>query len=97
MEALLSSTMAELATTTELFWNYSSTSDYIENQNVTICSETSADCVIDHTKHCVGDPTYCNLTESEYRKLIYEYIWPSVPEWILICSHLVVFLMGLVS
>ncbi len=79
--------------TTELLWN--STVDYSEN--VTLCLESSADCVIDHTKQCVGDPLYCNLTESEYRKLVYDYIWPSVPEWILIFSHLIVFLMGLVN
>lgn len=97
MAALLSTTMPELAITTELFWNYSSTADYIENHNLTVCAESSTDCVIDHTKQCVGDPAYCNLTESEYLILIYEYIWPSVPEWILICSHIVVFLMGLVS
>lgn len=91
--ALLSATMPEL--TTEIFWNYSSTVDYFET-NVTICLESNADCVIDHTRQCVGDPAYCNLTESQYRELVYDYIWPSVPEWILICSHIVVFLMGLV-
>lgn len=97
MDALLSSALPELMATTEEFWNQSSTVDYTANSIESICSETSSDCVIDHSIHCVGDPEYCNLTQNEYMKLLYDYIWPTVPEWILICSHLVVFLMGLVS
>lgn len=97
MDALLSSALPELMTTTELFWNHSSTGDYSENLIETTCSESSPDCVIDHSIHCVGDPEYCNLTEHQYMQLLYDYIWPTVPEWILICSHFVVFLMGLVS
>lgn len=98
MDALLSSTLLpELVTTTELFWNQSSTVDYMENSIETTCFENSPDCVIDHSTTCVGDVAYCNLTEQEYMKLLYDYIWPTVPEWILICSHIVVFLMGLVS
>lgn len=98
MDVLLSSTLPpELAMTTELFWNHSSTLDYLENPIETTCSESNPECVIDHSIQCVGDPAYCNLTEHEYMMLLYDYIWPTVPEWILICSHLVVFLMGLVS
>lgn len=63
----------------------------------TTCSPELPDCVIDHTKVCIGHADYCNLTESEYRELLAEYIYPSVSEWILICSHIFVFLLGLVS
>ncbi|KAL7032312.1 hypothetical protein ACKWTF_007283 [Chironomus riparius] len=90
-----------MTTTTEkisdFFWNHSSTVDYSLNPIVTFCPETSSNCVIDHTKQCVGDPLYCNLTKEEYLELLYDYITPTVPEWILIFSHLVVFLMGLIG
>lgn len=95
MEAILSS-LETTTTTADLLFN-SSTLDFLLNPSVTTCLETSPDCVIDHSKVCVGDPEYCNLTKSEYEELLYDYISPTVPEWILICSHMVVFLMGLVS
>lgn len=61
------------------------------------CDPTSHSCVIDHNQVCVGDMLYCNLTEEEYRELLISYITPSWTEWILIFSHIVVFLLGLVS
>lgn len=62
------------------------------------CSENEdPTCIIDHNITCVGDPLYCNLTYEEYLELLYDYIYPTVPEWILIFSHAVVFIMGLVS
>jgi hypothetical protein len=73
------------------------TTEYILNPILTVCSEKSQDCVIDHTVVCVGDPAYCNLTKEEYELLLYDYIEPTIPEWILIFSHIIVFLMGLVS
>lgn len=93
MEALLAST----TTTVEDLLSNSSTVDYLVNPIVTACLGTSPDCAIDHTKVCVGDVEFCNLTKSEYEELLYDYIWPTVPEFILIVSHIVVFLMGLVS
>lgn len=95
METLLSS----LATTTTAqdLLNNLSTVDYFQNPIATTCSETSPDCVIDHSVVCVGEQEYCNLTKSEYESLLYDYIAPTVPEWILIFSHICVFLMGLVS
>lgn len=57
----------------------------------------SVTCQIDHTKVCVGDPLYCNLTRDEYTELLNDYIAPTTTEWILILSHSIVFLMGLVS
>lgn len=71
-----------MTTTTEkindFFWNHSSTVDYSLNPIVTFCPETSSNCVIDHTKQCVGDPLYCNLTKEEYLELLYDYITPTV-------------------
>lgn len=46
---------------------------------------------------CVGDEAYCNYTYEEYLQMLHDYIKPSVPEWILICSHAIVFFIGLVS
>lgn len=65
--------------------------------NATCKEHEDPNCIIDHNITCVGDPIYCNLTYDEYLHLLYDYIYPSIPEWILICSHAVVFLMGLVS
>lgn len=53
-------------------------------------------CFIDHNVTCVGDPQFCNLTYDEYRQLLMDYIYPSTAEWILIASHTVVFIMGLI-
>lgn len=66
------------------------------NETGIVCYE-SGECKINHTIRCVGDPTYCNLTEEEYRNLLYDYIFPTTPEWILIISHTIVFFMGLVG
>jgi hypothetical protein len=90
-------TITAAAAVSEFLWNHSSTVDYDLNPVLTTCSETSVDCRIDHSIQCVGDPIYCNLTKEEYVALLYDYISPTVPEWILICSHIIVFLMGLVS
>lgn len=46
---------------------------------------------------CVGEPEYCNLTEEEYLEMIYEYLFPTPGEWVLIGCHTIVFLVGLVS
>lgn len=94
MENLLSS-LVTTTTTDGLFYN-SSTMDLFLKPVLT-CSESSGDCAIDHSVVCVGDPEFCNLTQSEYEELLYDYISPTVPEWILIFSHICVFLMGLVS
>lgn len=77
--------------------NYSIPADNFSNYDDSVCNEISNDCQIDHNIVCVGDPAYCNLTEDEYTKLLFEYIYPTIPEWILIFSHSIVFLMGLVS
>lgn len=46
---------------------------------------------------CVGAPEYCNYTREEYIKMLYDYIFPTTGEWILIGCHAVVFVVGLVS
>lgn len=64
----------------------------------TICNEKEDEnCTIDHNLICVGDEQYCNLTYDEYTELLNNYIYPTTNEWILIVSHMIVFIMGLVS
>lgn len=46
---------------------------------------------------CIGDPAYCNYTYEEYVQMLHDYITPTLPEWILIGSHAIVFFIGLVS
>lgn len=46
---------------------------------------------------CVGDPEYCNYTELEYLQMLYDYIFPTPGEWVLIGFHAAVFIVGLVS
>jgi hypothetical protein len=76
--------LAEDATTAS---DYNETCNEFEDEN----------CYIDHNVTCVGDKQYCNLTYDEYMELLLEYIYPTTPEWILIASHTVVFVVGLVS
>ena len=66
-------------------------------ENVTCLLDARGGCMIDHDLVCVGDPLYCNLTRDEYMELLHDYISPTLPEWILIFSHCLVFFMGLVS
>uniref|UniRef100_A0A182JEC1 G-protein coupled receptors family 1 profile domain-containing protein n=1 Tax=Anopheles atroparvus TaxID=41427 RepID=A0A182JEC1_ANOAO len=74
----------------------------LDNHNDVLCDdeyqlEYNENCFIDHNVTCVGDPDFCNLTYDEYRQLLMDYIYPSTGEWILIASHTVVFIMGLVG
>ncbi|XP_052873283.1 neuropeptide SIFamide receptor-like [Anopheles cruzii] len=74
----------------------------LDNHNDVVCDdeyqmEYNENCLIDHNVTCVGDPDFCNLTYGEYRQLLMDYIYPSTGEWILIASHTVVFIMGLVG
>ncbi|XP_053618332.1 orexin receptor type 2-like [Plodia interpunctella] len=47
--------------------------------------------------NCLGDEEYCNLTRQDYEEMLYEYIYPHTYEWVLIGTHTVVFVMGLVG
>ncbi|XP_058465575.1 orexin receptor type 2-like isoform X2 [Malaya genurostris] len=75
----------------------------LDHHNDVLCDqeydaeEYNENCFIDHNVTCVGDPLYCNLTYDEYRQLLMDYIYPSTGEWILIASHSVVFIIGLVG
>jgi hypothetical protein len=69
----------------------------ISDYNQTCNEFEDENCYIDHNVTCVGDKQYCNLTYDEYIQLLSEYIYPTTPEWILIASHTVVFVVGLVS
>lgn len=96
METLLSSFEATTLTSGDSLFNSSSV-DFLTTPSVTTCSPSSPDCRIDHAVTCIGDVEYCNLTKEQYQQLLYDYISPTIPEIILIISHIVVFLMGLVS
>lgn len=88
------------ATTEEFFIKHVDMVDTYENftQSTTTCSPDDENCLISlHNSTCVGEEIYCNYTYEEYVDMLYDYIYPTVPEWILIFSHAVVFFMGLVS
>lgn len=88
------------ATTEEFFIKHVDMADTYGNltQSTTTCSPDDENCLISlHNSTCVGEEIYCNYTYEEYVEMLYDYIYPTVPEWILIFSHAVVFFMGLVS
>lgn len=97
METLLSSLGPATTTTSVEDLLFNTTTEYLLNSITPECSESSLDCKINHSIVCVGQVEYCHLTKEEYEDMLYDYIAPSVPEWILIFSHIIVFLMGLVS
>lgn len=49
------------------------------------------------TEGCVGDDQFCNLTKEEYVEMLNNYIYPHTYEWVLIGTHTVVFIAGLVG
>lgn len=49
------------------------------------------------TEECVGDPEYCNMTKEEYFEMLNEYIYPQPYEWVLIATHAIVFVIGLIG
>ncbi|XP_038218380.1 orexin receptor type 1-like [Zerene cesonia] len=46
---------------------------------------------------CVGDPEYCNMTREEYFLMLNDYIYPQPYEWVLIATHAIVFVIGLIG
>lgn len=46
---------------------------------------------------CVGDPEYCNMSHGEYIKMLNDYIYPQPYEWVLIATHAIVFIIGLIG
>lgn len=98
--ALSAETVDYSATTEEFFIKHVDMADIYRNftQSTTTCSPDDENCIISlHNSTCVGEEIYCNYTYEEYVDMLYDYIYPTVPEWILIFSHAVVFFMGLVS
>lgn len=80
-------------------WWENSTEYLTANATAPHCDleEEGISCTIDHSVVCVGKEEFCNITQDEYMEMLYLYIRPTPSEWILIISHLVVFVMGLVS
>lgn len=46
---------------------------------------------------CVGDPEFCNMTREDYIKMLNDYIYPQPYEWVLIATHAIVFVIGLIG
>ncbi|XP_063542468.1 orexin/Hypocretin receptor type 1-like [Cydia strobilella] len=46
---------------------------------------------------CPGDQDYCNMTRDEYIEMLQEYIFPRPFEWVLITTHAIVFVIGLIG
>ncbi|CAH0596871.1 unnamed protein product [Chrysodeixis includens] len=49
------------------------------------------------TEGCVGDQEYCNMSLEEYMDMLNEYIFPQPYEWVLIATHAIVFVIGLIG
>ncbi|CAB3244867.1 unnamed protein product [Arctia plantaginis] len=46
---------------------------------------------------CVGDPDFCNMDREEYIQMLNDYIFPQPYEWVLIATHAIVFVIGLIG
>lgn len=54
--------------------------------------------IVDTTNElCIGSPEYCNMTKEDYVQMLKNYIYPQTYEWVLIGTHTLVFIMGLVG
>ncbi|KAG6460120.1 hypothetical protein O3G_MSEX011786 [Manduca sexta] len=49
------------------------------------------------TEECVGAAEFCNMTKEAYIAMLQEYIYPQTYEWVLIATHSIVFLTGLIG
>lgn len=65
-----------------------------QTQNIANTEATTNDNI---TEECIGSQEYCNLTEEEYVRMLNDYIYPNTYEWILIGTHTIVFIIGLVG
>ncbi|XP_063833692.1 orexin/Hypocretin receptor type 1-like [Ostrinia nubilalis] len=52
---------------------------------------------VNKTEECVGSEEYCNMTKEEYMTMLNDYIYPQTYEWVLIGTHTVVFIIGLMG
>ncbi|XP_063629110.1 orexin/Hypocretin receptor type 1-like [Cydia splendana] len=64
-----------------------------------IMAEDSTTTEVDNysTTACPGDQDYCNMTREEYIEMLQEYIYPRPFEWVLITTHAIVFVIGLIG
>ncbi|XP_063388193.1 orexin/Hypocretin receptor type 1-like [Cydia fagiglandana] len=64
-----------------------------------IMAEDSTTTEVDNysTTACPGDQDYCNMTRDEYIEMLQEYIFPRPFEWVLITTHAIVFVIGLIG
>lgn len=46
---------------------------------------------------CVGNPEFCNMSREEYIEMLNDYIYPQPYEWVLIVTHAIVFVIGLIG
>lgn len=46
---------------------------------------------------CVGDSEFCYMDREEYIQMLNEYIFPQPYEWVLIVTHAIVFVIGLIG
>lgn len=67
-------------------------SDDQENENTTEVNEE-----LNSTEECIGIKEYCNLSREEYVSMLNNYIYPQTYEWVLIATHTMVFVTGLVG
>lgn len=69
----------------------------IDVNEPTETSENEVEIDLNETEECVGSEEYCNMTKEEYLAMMNDYIYPQTYEWILIGTHTVVFIIGLVG
>ncbi|KAG7301032.1 hypothetical protein JYU34_015405 [Plutella xylostella] len=73
--------------------NGNNTKEIDENK---MAAQTNAN-TLDANETCVGDESYCNMTEQEYKNMLNNYIYPKAYEWVLISTHSLVFVTGLLG
>lgn len=62
--------------------------------NITYNEETTKE---NMTEECVGQKEFCNLSREDYVSMLNDYIYPHTYEWVLIGTHTLVFITGLVG
>lgn len=65
-------------------------------EDVTVTENVYEETAVENVT-CVGDPEYCNMSRKEYTDMLNNYIYPKPYEWVLIATHSVVFVVGLVG
>lgn len=65
-------------------------------EDVTVTENVYEETAVENVT-CVGDPEYCNMSREEYTEMLNDYIYPKPYEWVLIATHSVVFVVGLVG